>query len=322
MLDVVNVSLAQRDKPQPRPSTLAELAARQHGVVSAAQLCELGLTRAAVGRWAASGRLHRLHRGVYAVGHPSLPEHGPALAAVLACGSGALLSHAAATQLWGLRRSAKARFDVTTTSGRPRQGIQVHRARHLAPQDRAELYGISVTSVPRTLLDLAAVAPPRIVTRAWEEADRLRLLDLTRISATIARTPGHHGLPTILSLIARAEEAPRTRSELERTFLDLCRDHHLPRPELNVIVHGYEVDAYFRDAGLVVELDSFAFHHTRRSFESDRARDIALHLAGLRPIRLTHRRLVDEPGAVVGELRALLSSGRSWKGLVDLSAKD
>lgn len=234
---------------------------------------------------------------MYAVGHPSLPEHGPALAAVLACGSGALLSHAAATQLWGLRRSAKARFDVTTTSGRPRPGIQVHRARHLATQDRAELYGISVTSVPRTLLDLAAVAPPRIVTRAWEEADRLRLLDLTRISATIARTPGHHGLPTILSLIARAEEAPRTRSELERTFLDLCRDHHLPRPELNVIVHGYEVDAYFRDAGLVVELDSFAFHHhTRRSFESDRARDIALHLAGLRPIRLTHRRLVRRAG--------------------------
>ncbi len=298
------------------------MAGRQHGVVSAVQLGGLGLSGAAIRRWTVSGRLHRLHRGVYAVGHPSLTGHGRWLAAVLACGPGALLSHAAATQLWGLRRSAKARFDVTTTSGRPRSGIQVHRARHLAPQDHAELYGISVTSVPRTLLDLAAVAPPRIVTRAWEEADRLRLLDLTGIHETITRTPGHHGLPTILSLIARAEEAPRTRSELERTFLDLCRHHNLPRPETNVIVHGYEIDAYFRTAHLAVELDSFAFHHTRRSFESDRARDIALHLAGLRPIRLTHRRLVDEPGALVGELRALLSSGCSRKGLVDLSAKD
>jgi len=219
------------------------LAGRQHGVVSAVQLGGLGLSGAAIRRWTVSGRLHRLHRGVYAVGHPSLTGHGRWLAAVLACGPAALLSHASAAALWGLRPTSRALIDVTAASATKRSGLTVHRARHLSDDDRSERHGIPVTAIPRTLLDLAAVLPARSVARAWEEADRLRLLDVRAMRATSARTPGHHGLPTLLSLMART-------------------------------------------------------------------------------IRLTHRRLVDEPHAVVGELRALLGSRRSQKGLVDLSVKD
>jgi hypothetical protein len=169
------------------------------------------------------------------------------------------------------------------------------------------LEGIPVTSVARTLLDLAEVVDLQRLERAFEEADRLRLLDLRAIDDTISRNPGRHGLKTLRALLHSVHPVTETRSELERRFVAFCRDAGLPPPSVNAIVEGFEVDAIWTDRRLVIELDSYEFHHTRAAFERDRARDAALQLAGYRVLRLTWRRLSEEPEAVAATIRRLLT---------------
>ena len=165
-----------------------------------------------------------------------------------------------------------------------------------------------MTTVARTLLDLAETLSPTQLRRAFENTDRLELIDLRGIDELIERAPGRHGIKPLAAILScHRDPAPVTRSELERRFLELCRGADLPRPSLNVLVAGLEVDVLWQDHCLVVELDGFAFHGDRASFERDRARDAKLQLAGYRVLRITHRRLQFEPAAVIEALRNLLS---------------
>lgn len=268
----------------------------------------MGLKPGAIDHRVAVGRLHRVHGGVYAVGHARMTLHGRWMAAVLASGEAALLSHLSAGALWQLVGADRTRTDVTTPcrNGRSRPGIQLHRVRGLHPDERATVDGIPLTSVARTLLDLAEVVDEARLRRAFEAAEQLRLFDLSAIRAARERNPGRHGLRAINALLPSLIPAPETRSELERLFVEVCREARLPAPVVNASVAGFEVDAVWPVQQLVVELDGYAFHGTRAAFERDRVRDAALQLAGYRVLRVTHRRLTDKPGVVAGTIRRLL----------------
>lgn len=290
-----------------RERALAALAKCQHGVVHEAQLKRLGFTRSAIDARLRAGRLHRVHRGVYAVGYDRLTQLGWWLAAVFAYGRGAVLSHASAAALWGMVRP-RGLIDVTSERGKPgRQGIRLHRSK-VVPADRAETHRIPVTSVARTLFDYAEVVDERKLERAWEEADRLNLLRLAEIERVCERGAGRHSLRPIRRLLVKARAPARTRSPLEDRFLAFCDDHGLPSPATNVLILGREADAYWPAFRLVVELDGYAYHHHYAAFQRDRARDAALQAAGYHSIRVTHHRLDHEPATVLAELRRLLAA--------------
>jgi hypothetical protein len=221
-----------------------------------------------------------------------------------------VLSHRSAAALWELRSTARASVDVTALrrTRHKRPGIDVHRVRKLMATDTTRRGGMPVTTVARTLLDLAEVVPQRDLDRAFEEADRIGLLDMRAVEAVCRRNPGRHGLKQLRRITAMHRgEAPHTRSELERCFLELCHDTGLPRPAVNVVVAGFEVDAVWRKERLVVEIDGYAFHRSRSAFERDRVRDAALQLAGYRVLRVTHRRLEAAPTTVAETLRSMLA---------------
>ncbi len=275
------------------------------------QLEANGLSKAEIDDRIASGLLHSVHLGVYAVGHPSILGRGRWMAAVLACGPEAVLSHTSAAALWDLLQAMGSRVHVTAPRSRERRpGIVIHRPRCLHHIDRTVVDGIPITSIPKTLLDIAATRP-RLLERAFEAAERLELLDLSAINELLDRSRGRRGRPAVAALAQHLEPASATRSDLERDFLKLCRDAALPRPLVNVIVEGFEVDAVWPDRRLAVELDSRKFHLTRAAFERDRVRDAALQLAGYRVIRITDRRLHHEPDAIVGTVRALLTATKT-----------
>jgi very-short-patch-repair endonuclease len=287
---------------------LARLATTQHGVVSVAQLQALGLSNAAIYRRARAGRLHRIHRGVYAVGHRRLTPKARWLAAVLACGPTAVLSHRAALAFWDLRPRPRGPIDVTVVARGRRSppGIRLHCVRALHPGDFVVLDAIPVTTVARSLFDHGLAATPEQLRTAIEAAERSNRLD-PQIEELLARTPGLPGTAKLRhALAALTGSAPWTRSELERVFLALVREAGLPEPQANVIVAGHLVDFHWPAARLVVEVDGYAFHRGRASFELDRRRDLDLQLAGQRAIRLTQRRIHAEELRVQAELRALI----------------
>lgn len=290
---------------------LAALAERQWGVVSLRQLRAIGLGRGAVASRVRTGRLLRLHRSVYAVGHRALSTEGRWMAAVLACGPDALLSHASAARLWDIRPTNAERIDVIVPRDlRGRDGVAVHRSRLLTAEDAAVVRRIPVTNVARTLLDLAAIVPTTDLERAVAQADVRGLLDGRELERTIAGADGHRGAARLARAVTSGRDL--TTSELERLFLTLVRAARLPQPLVNtwLTVGGGEeikVDFLWPIQRLVVEADGYRFHRGRRAFESDRARDAQLVLAGYRPIRVTHRRLVDDPAGVVRMLRRLLA---------------
>jgi very-short-patch-repair endonuclease/predicted transcriptional regulator of viral defense system len=295
-----------------RERRLATLAARQHGVVAKRQLRALGVGEGAVKHRLRLGRLRTIHRGVYAIGQGPISMRGRWLAAVLACGDGALLSHRSAAALWGLTGIHRGPVDVTSPCGRSsRTGIALHRC-EIAEGDRAINGDIPVTSVPRTLVDLATALDRTRLNRAFEEADRLRLLDMRAMAQACERAKGRRGIGNLRSLIEQARAPSYTRSPLENRFLEFYRRHlaDLPPPHTNVSILGQEADACWPRHRLVVEMDSWEFHGHRAAFERDRARDAALQAAGYRVIRLTHRRLESEGPAVAAELRKLLAGPR------------
>jgi very-short-patch-repair endonuclease len=290
---------------------VASLAADQHGVVTLAQLRQLGLSGRAVQARAARGALHRVHRGVYAVGHPLLGPDGRRMAAVLACGPGAVLSHRSAAAAWGFRATDRVRHEVTTADRgrRHRPGIEVRYASTLTSEDITVLRGIPITSVARTFVDLAGVITRESLDRSLHEAEVLGLLDARAFDDAMARTPNARGVGTLRAAL-RDPVAGVTRSALEDRFLRLCHKAALrpPRTNVHLRVDGrlIEVDALWPDVRLVVELDGAAFHRTARAFERDRRRDALLVAHGYVVVRLTWRRIADEPDAVVAELRAIL----------------
>lgn len=292
-----------------RERELAVLAQRQHGVVARRQLTALGIGGGAIKSRLGLGQLHSVHQGVYALGRGDLSLRGAWLAAVLACGDGAVLSHRSAAGLWGLVRPRWLPIDITSRHGRAsgRDGIRLHRSK-LADDERAVEARIPVTSVARTLLDLAEVLDEGGLRHAFEEADRLKRLRMPEVERVCARAGRRKGLPALRRLIVAATAPAITRSPLEDRFAEFCREHlgDLPVPLTNVTILDHEVDAYWPTHRLVVEMDSWEFHGHRAAFEQDRSRDAAMQAADYRVIRLTHRRLESEPEKVAVELRRLL----------------
>lgn len=289
---------------------IAALAARQWGVVSRGQLLAAGLSRKAVAGRVRGGRLIPLHPGVYAVGHRALRPDGHWLAAALAVGPGAALSHRDAAGLHGLRPADHRLIDVTTTRDRRAvRGIRIHRTRMLDAQDVTTVSGISVTTVARTLVDLAGVVPRDHLARAIQRAEQQRTFDLPQVEAALARTTGRTGLGHKALKAAIQEHAAlglsATDSSLEDAFLRLLRDHGLPSPRVNALVEGFRVDAHWPDRRLIVELDGWAHHHDRRAFQRDRERDATLTAAGHRVVRFTHHDVMRRPDRVTCTLRRL-----------------
>jgi predicted transcriptional regulator of viral defense system len=292
---------------------IAELAEAQHAVVALSQLSSLGLGARAVSHRVQRGMLHRVHRGVYAVGHPLLTREGRWMAAILACGPHAVLSHRSAASLWGLRPNARTAIDVTVPSraGRTRDGIDVHRGSGIDANDVAGVEGIPTTSVARTLLDLAEVVNARTLERAIDQAEVRRLLDMRAIDDVLAR--GRRGAAALRGVLAELRLGTTlTRSELEERLLAICREAALPRPDVNAWIPypgggGAEADFLWREQQLVVEVDGRDVHTTRRAFEHDRRRDQRLMLAGWRVVRFTWRQVLFEPAYVTATLRSLLA---------------
>lgn len=268
----------------PIDRVIARIAGRQHGVVSLTQLIAVGIESRAVYRRVRAGRLHRIHRGVYAVGHRHLSWEGIWSAAVLACGDGAVLSHRSAAELWTLLPHRQGSPDITipgSAGRRSRRGIRLHRSRLLTPAVTSRRNGIPVTNPARTLADLPRVATPEEVRRAIRQAEVLGF--------------------------AIGGDSDGTRSELERLFLRLCRRHRIPPPAVNVRIGPFLVDFLWRDRRLIVETDDYRYHRGRSAFEADRARDLDLKLRGYNVVRFTHRQVVDEAAGVARTLRALLA---------------
>ena len=285
----------ERKNAQP---ALAGLTQRQWGVVTRAQLAAAGMSDKGITAWVQNGRLHRLYRGIYAVGHDRLRLEGRWLAAVLACGAGAVLSHRDAAQLWELRQSNAALIDVTVPSrnGRVgRKGIRVHRSGRLGSDEVMERDGIPVTTVARTLLDLADVLPTQALRRAVTEAEYRDRLDTVTLAAVVLDNPGRRGAKLMRAVEGRRH---RTRSPLEERFLALLTRWRVEEPESAVWIEGYEVDFMWRRASLVVELDGLSAHATREAVRRDRVRDRALWRAGLRTMRLTAADLRDPEGVM------------------------
>ena len=302
-------------KPLPRGQELAALARRQHGVVSIRQLRRLGYSHSSVSRAVAVGRLHRLHHGVYAVGHTSLSLQGWCLAGVLASGPRSLLSHYSAGWLLGLIPTRPVPVHVTTPVPRKRRGsIRIHHSRTLIDTDRALKEGIPVTSVARTALDLAAGMRFRSLRRLIRRSEELKVFDLADFHSVLTRNRGHRGGPPLERAIDIYEPPRLTRSELERELLGLLQGAGLPTPSTAFVVVGYELDVYWPDLRFAVELDVYATHGGHESFEEDRRRDEDLKLAGIELTRVTGQRLEREPQRVAERIGRLLNQRRRQLG--------
>jgi hypothetical protein len=297
---------------------IARLAEAQHGVVDLDQLRDAGLGFGAINSRVRAGRLHRLHRRVFAVGHTRLSREGRWMAALLATGEGAVLSHVSAAAAWALRPSGAASIHATvpTYAGRLRRpGIVVHRSRTLAAADVADCDGIAVTSVARTLVDVAGMLAPGPLERAVERALALRLFDLTSVRTAIDARPTVRGASTLARVVADIHDEPvLTRSQLEALMRDMCAAHGIEPPEVNSRVEGYEVDFLWRSRRLIVETDGHAHHGTRTAFERDRAKDARLTMLGYRVVRFTYRQLVYEREIVVATLLGLLTTTSPGRG--------
>jgi very-short-patch-repair endonuclease len=283
----------------------------RHGVAARRELLAAGEKPAAIQARIEAGRYLRLHDGVYAIGHADLTVAGRRRAAVLACGARAVLSHRSAAGAWGIRPDSGSRWDVTVRSAsrvRPDAPVRVFRHPTLADAEVADLDGIPTTTVSRTLLDLAAIVAPHHLRRAIERANDLELFDLTELLATIDAHPRWPGRRRLLALLADAadHDLARTRSDVEAAFLQLCLDHDLPRPQVNHIENGIEHDFAWPGHDLVVEVDGYAHHRSRRAFQRDRTRDREALRRGRRVARFTAVEIVSAPQAVAVELRLLL----------------
>jgi very-short-patch-repair endonuclease len=284
----------------------AAVASRQHGVATRRQLEAAGFDSKTITRRVRKGQLHRIHRGIYAVGHRAPSWHGRWMAAVLACGDGAVLSHHSAAALWELLKPIEGAIHVSapTTSGRvARRGIHLHRCPSLSPSREpssspsylhqeggrgrrltTHRHHIPVTTIQRTIDDLRAstLLPSHLLRRAIRQAE----------------FKGVH---------LEGVESDRTRSDLETAFLDLYRRHHIPPPEVNVKLGRWEVDFLWRDERLVVETDCFLYHRGSVAFEDDHVRDLDLRTAGFTVLRFTDEQLEDEPDRIAADLAAALS---------------
>lgn len=274
---------AKGDTPDRRA---ARVASRQHGVLSIEQLREAGIARGALQRRVESGRLHRVHRGVYAVGHPGISIQGRWMAAALAYGDEAVVSHQSAAALWELLRPREGLIDVSVPGrgGRQRRhGIRLHRCPALHRPVVTRRLGIPVTTPARTIHDLRGAVSAKLLRRAIRQA-------------------------AVLGLPLAEVEGDRTRSDLERDFLRLCRLYRLPAPEVNVRIGEHRIDFLWRDPRVAVETDGYRYHRGRQAFRDDRRRDLELRERGFEVIRLSEEQVDEEPERVAEVLREVLAS--------------
>jgi very-short-patch-repair endonuclease/predicted transcriptional regulator of viral defense system len=293
----------------PSHERVAKLAARQHGLVSRRQLLEAGLSSRSVKHRISAGWLHPIHAGVYAVGHTHLLPAARYMAAVLAVGDGAVLSHRAAAARLGLRPPPSGPIDVTVLrgGGRRHERIAVHVTRSLPESEITTVESIPCTTWARTLVDLAATMNERQLRRALERTLELRLFDGHAVDAVLKTSNGRRGTGLLRRILADlADEAPPTRQELERRFLELVTRARLPYPIVNGRIGELEVDFHWPEHRVVVETDGGATHGHVVAFHRDRDRDLTLALADWHVIRLTWRQVLYEPQRVVTALRRLV----------------
>jgi predicted transcriptional regulator of viral defense system len=309
------LSLTRRigGKPRVRPSDreISKLASRQYGIVSRAQLRDLGLGADAIDARLCGGRLCRLYRGVYAVGHGLLPPEGRWLAAVLRGGDGAVLSHGSAAALWGLRQETERKIDISMPrSTRLPMPIRRHVV-GLASDEITIKRRIPVTTLVRTLFDIAAEGSNERLEAAIREAEYRHRFQLPLLQDFLERHPGRRGATAIKACLCRLADGPggRTRSRLEIRFASLLARTQLPKPALNVLLdlgqRKIEADCLWREQRVVVELDGREPHGTRAAFEADRERDRRLQAAGWRVVRVTWHQL-DDPDDLLADLARLL----------------
>jgi very-short-patch-repair endonuclease len=281
-------------------------------VVARAQLLELGLHSQAIKHRVTTGRLHPVFRGAYSVGRPELTQHGRWMAAVLACGPNAALSHGAAGALWVLLMQPRGELEVSVPAAERHRvpGVLVHRRANLRPDAITRRHGIPVTQPICTLVDLAARLTARELEVAVNEADKLGLVDPERLRAALGGLAGRHGVAALRKLLDRPTFT-LTDSELERRFLPIARRAGLAQPRTGCRVNGFKVDFYWPELGLVVETDGLRYHRTPAQQTRDRQRDQAHAASGLTALRFTHSQVAYEPDnveatlvAVAGRLRA------------------
>lgn len=280
------LTLGMREESATTDERIAVIAGRQHGVVTYEELVEAGLDKSAVTRRVRAGRLHRLYRGVYAVGHRSLSWRGLWLAAVLAMGDGAVLSHTSAVALWQFLKPIPGPIHVTVAGEggrRKRPGIRIHRSRTLRRGDVTRRHGIAVTTPARTIGDIRDELDPYLFRRALRQAELAGF-----------RVP-------------HVDRVKRTRSDLELLFLGVCAEHGLPRPLVNHRVHGHRVDFFWPGARVAVETDSWEYHRGSVAFAEDHRRDLELRAHGIVVRRYTGDQLESAPEAVVADLRTALA---------------
>lgn len=298
---------------------VAVLAGRQHGMVGRWQLLDLGWSRDVIKRRIARGVLHPLHRGVYAYGHRAITVEGRWMGAVLAFGPDAVLSHRSAGQLWGIVPRSRIQPEVTRPRhARGRPGLVVHQD-SIPADEVGRRWGIAVTSVPRTMLDLAATRSEREVERAWNEMEVRGYTDALSVPDLLRRHPGRPG-SVVLSRLAGGETLPVgiTRNDFEEAFLALIDRHGLPRPRMNahIALRGrfYEIDCFWEAQRVAIELDGGAVHKTRKAFNDDRERDRILTAEGFTANRVTWDHLHNTPQELADDLRKILTPYPSSNG--------
>src|SRR5829696_2780279 len=290
---------------------VAEIAGRQSGVVSRKQLIVAGLTHRQIDRRIESGRLHVIHRGVYAVGHRVLGALGRWWAAVLACGDAAVVSHWSAAHAWQLRLSDASVVDISVgrAGRRARRGIRLHCRRSLTPADITRLDGLPITTPARTVLDLAACGLDGLKLEAVVDRAEQLLLDFSDLEDLLRRCHRQPGTAALREVLQRYEPgAIDVRSRLEEACVELCEAHGLPRPSTNVVVAGRARDLFWPHAPLVVEADSYRWHRSPSRLSDDRQRDVELTLAGIPFLRFSYEQITERPAYVVNAVVAALGT--------------
>ncbi len=293
-----------------RDAELNRVAARQHRIVTSRRLRLLGFSRSWVTRQIADGQITRLHHKVYLVGPGAPTREGRWLAAVLAAGEGALLARTNAAALHDIAKSRGSRIDVLIPAHRrvKLKGVRIHRCRRIHPDDSSLVDSIPVTSVERTICDLAADVPYADVKRAFEEAERRHLIDHRKLREAVERMRGTAGAAAMRQLLGYdPRPATETRSELEIAFLELVTNAGLPPYQRNVVVFGNDIDAYWPEAKLVVELQSYTWHSDPEAFERDHVKLARLERNGVKTLALTYKQVTQDSAATVETVLALLA---------------
>lgn len=293
----------------PKTRQFWSLVREQHGVISRKQLLALGFSPDAIKHRVANGRLHRIRRGVYAVGRPALNDKARWMAGVLACGNGAVLSHSSAAALWRIRVEQRSEVELSLPSQSHREvpGLRIHRRPSLNPlRDLTREYGIPVTTPVQTLIDMSLRLDRPGVERMINEADKYNLVHPPQLRAALDARAGDKGVAKLRFILDR-RTFRLTKDELERRFLPLVTKAGLPTPLTGQWVNEFEVDFCWPDLGLVVETDGLRYHRTPAEQARDRLRDQAHTAAGLTPLRFTHEQVRYEPEHV---LRILAQTAR------------